>query len=531
MENSKLPTPINTDRLADRLKVCDPIDRIILLKGFKQGFNIGFKSLPNCSLKITNLRSAEENPLIMNSLIQKEIDLGRIKGPFDHPPFPKFQISPVGLVPKREANSFRMITHLSCPDGQSINDGIPDLFAKVAYASVQDAIELIIKVGKDAFLAKTDIKSAFRIIPLAPDQYHLLCFKWENNYFYDCCLPMGVRSACQIFEMFSTSLECILHNEGVEFVVHYLDDFLIINNSYDSCLKDLHCFENLAIEINLPLAPQKTVLPTQTIQFLGIEIDTTLEIIRLPQDKLIKCREMINTLLGKSKCQLRELQCLLGLLNFACMVIIPGRAFLQSLYPLVGGLKKKHHFKRLTKQTKADLNMFLTFLKHYNGVSFYRQQQFLSPNVKNLYTDAAKSLGYGAWLDKSWFSEAWPSEWWLDQNITFLELVPIVIALTVWGNDLENSVLNVHTDNEALYFVINKQYSKEPLVKMWIRKLVLLTLTHNICMKAFHIAGENNVRADHLSRLEVNHFKINHISANIYPTVTPLLQNSLQLDM
>ena len=41
VENSQLPTPINTDRLADRLKACDPIDRIILLKGFKQGFNIG----------------------------------------------------------------------------------------------------------------------------------------------------------------------------------------------------------------------------------------------------------------------------------------------------------------------------------------------------------------------------------------------------------------------------------------------------------------------------------------------------------
>lgn len=190
---NKLPTPIDCERLADRLKVCDPIDSTILLQGFKNGFDIGFRSIPNCSPNIANLKSAEENPITMNAAIQKEIDLGRIKGPFDHPPFPSFQISPIGLVPKKEPNTFRMITHLSCPEGQSINDGIDDLFATVVYSSVQDAIKLIVNAGREVFLAKADIKSAFRLIPIAPDQYHLLCFKWQNKYYYDKCFPMGVR--------------------------------------------------------------------------------------------------------------------------------------------------------------------------------------------------------------------------------------------------------------------------------------------------------------------------------------------------
>ena len=527
---SSLPSPINIEGLAARLEMCDPFDKVYLLNGFRKGFDLGFRSRPNNNPNIANLRSAEENPDIMSAALHKELALGRIKGPFHSPPFPFFQVSPVGIVPKKDPNTFRMITHLSCPEGQSINDGINDLFAKVMYTSVQEAINIIIKEARGAFLSKADIKSAFRLIPICPEQYNLLCFKWQDAFYYDCCLPMGARSACNIFERFSTSLEHILKNEGVKSVVHYLDDFLFINCSYEACLKDLNCFESVAQDLNLPLAADKTILPTQVIQFLGLEIDTLNETVRLPEEKIIKCKGLINNMLDKSKCKLKELQILLGMLNFACSVIVPGRAFLQSLYPLISGLKRKHHFKRLTRQTKADLRMFLGFLDTYNGLSFYRSQMFLSPDAKHLYSDAAKSVGFGAWLKEHWISEHWPSEWWSLQNITFLELVPIVVALLTWGNSLKNSVLHVHTDNEALYYVIKKQYSKEPLVKMWIRKLVLLTLQHNILIEAHHISGDNNFLADHLSRLKTQQFLSLHLTANRLPTPTKKLPSFVKIE-
>jgi hypothetical protein len=37
---------------------------------------------------------------------------------------------------------------------------------------VDDAIAIIKKLGRGCFLAKTDIKSAFRIIPIRPADYH-----------------------------------------------------------------------------------------------------------------------------------------------------------------------------------------------------------------------------------------------------------------------------------------------------------------------------------------------------------------------
>ena len=54
----------------------------------------------------------------------------------------------------------------------------------------------------------------------------------------------------------------------------------------------------------------------------------------LPQEKLDKCRELLSTFLRRRKVTLLEIQSLTGLLNFAYMVVVPGRAFLRRLIDL-----------------------------------------------------------------------------------------------------------------------------------------------------------------------------------------------------
>ena len=102
-----------------------------------------------------------------------------------------------------------MIIDLSHPSPDSINDKIHDVFADVNYSTLSDAIKLVIEVGKGAYMAKTDIEKAFRILPLQPEQYHLVCYKWNNLYYHDKAMVMGCRSSCSLFEKFSTSLEFI----------------------------------------------------------------------------------------------------------------------------------------------------------------------------------------------------------------------------------------------------------------------------------------------------------------------------------
>ena len=85
-------------------------------------------------------------------------------------------ISPIGLVPKKVKGQFRMIQHLSYPFGNSVNDGIPKDQSSVHYANVDDAVGIIKNLGKGCVMLKTDVRNAFRIIPVHPQDYKLLVF-------------------------------------------------------------------------------------------------------------------------------------------------------------------------------------------------------------------------------------------------------------------------------------------------------------------------------------------------------------------
>ena len=47
---------------------------------------------------------------------------------------------------------------------------------------------------------KPIIKSAFRILPINPQDFHLLGRKWSGQYYYDKCMSMGCSSSCKTFE-------------------------------------------------------------------------------------------------------------------------------------------------------------------------------------------------------------------------------------------------------------------------------------------------------------------------------------------
>lgn len=231
MNSQILPTPVIATKLDHYLKGYDHILRDKIIKGFTQGFKLEFVGERKSSFA-PNLLSAREFPEVIDSKVASEVALGRIAGPFNSPPVDPLWVSPVGVVTKKIKGEYRMIQHLSYPEGRSVNDGIPQEFSTVHCATVDDAISLIKRCGRGSALAKTDIKSAFRIIPVHPSDYQLLGFHWKGKWYVDRCLPMGCSSSCRIFEEFSSSLEWIArHKLGIENIIHILDDFLIIDQS------------------------------------------------------------------------------------------------------------------------------------------------------------------------------------------------------------------------------------------------------------------------------------------------------------
>ena len=85
-----------------------------------------------------------------------------------------------------------MICDLSSPAGASVNDGISSNFCSLQFAVVDDAVNLIQQLGRGLQLVKLDIKDAYLIVPVHPDDYHLLGIKWKGSTYVDHALPFGL---------------------------------------------------------------------------------------------------------------------------------------------------------------------------------------------------------------------------------------------------------------------------------------------------------------------------------------------------
>lgn len=174
-----LPTPVNPVRLHNELLGYETDELKLLVNGFTFGFRLGCVKSPSIHPP-HNHKSTYEHPEVIEEYIHTGLSKQRIAGPFPRPPLPLFKTSPLGVVPKSEPNKFRIIHDLFFPAQDSVNSNIPREYSQVHYDSIDTVLSLVRQYGIGSLMAKTDIKDAFRKIPVNPKDYHLLGFTWEG---------------------------------------------------------------------------------------------------------------------------------------------------------------------------------------------------------------------------------------------------------------------------------------------------------------------------------------------------------------
>lgn len=526
-------SPVKVSKLREFL-VDYPLSLVALelIQGFSFGFKLCYEG-PRVATDCKNLKSMSGLEYEAVQLVSQEITLGRVAGPFDDPPLKDLRLSPVGMVPKK-GGSYRLIHHLSHPPGASVNDFIDKKYCSVRYSSFDEALNMLSKLGHEALVARLDIKNAFRLLPVHKSDFQLLGYRIQGKIFVDKCLPFGCSISCSKFEKFSTFLEWALKQQAKSNdVVHYLDDFLVAGRKgTQDCANLMSIFSFICLELGVPLAHEKTLGPTTNLVYLGLEIDTINMSIRIPVEKLQQLKAQLLSLLDKRKVTLKELQSLTGLLNFCIRAIPAGRVFVRRLYDSTCGLSKPHHKRRVSLEMKADIQMWLVFLDCFNGITSYKIIDWSNDYEFELFTDSAGNieLGCGAILQKQWAFMRWPAQWEgteVIRDITFLELVPIAMAFSIWGTKLAGKRVILHTDNQALVSILNTQTSKSSRVMHLLRKLVLQGLVYNIQFKATHIMGLDNTKADALSRQQWSRFQASFPDSEEEPSVIP--QSFLQV--
>ena len=519
-EASAISTPLNVDNW--RKMLADHPNRALVeffIAGITEGFRIGFKeqSQPLKSAK-RNLSCALQHPDTVQKYLTDEITLGRVAGPFATSSIPQAQVSRFGVIPKNhQPTKWRLIVDLSHPINGSVNGGIPKALCSLKYITIDSAIEHIKQIGQGALLAKIDIKSAFRLLPVHPADRHLLAMRWDRCIFIDTCLPFGLRSAPKLFNVLADLLSWILEQQQAKPVLHYLDDFLIMGPPQSPiCSRNLLVIKDVCSMLGIPLALEKVEGPSDSLTFLGITLDTQTMQARLPDDKLLRIRHQTSAWLSKKKATKREILSLVGLLQHATKVVPPGRTFLSRMYQTAARLKHLSYYTRLTKAFLSDLRWWHLFVTRWNGISFF---DCSLPNHE-IHTDASGSWGCGAVFGNQWMQLAWSNKW-LQTDIMAKELVPIVLSCAIWGPILAGHSVEFKCDNQGVVESIRKGSSKEPVTMHLLRCLWFFSAHFSIRVRASHIPGIVNTAADQLSRNKSEEFLQTHPDSSGVPVTIP----------
>lgn len=517
-------TPINIAVLAQEL-TSHPDKEFVsyLLQGLRIGFDTGFSHLPSNSIQCRNLQSATKDPAAVQDLIRKELEKGFLLGPFDAVPFQQYRINPIGLAEHKYSRKKRLIVDMSAPHDDPANPSLNSLIDKethsLKYVTIDDAISIIKQLGQGSKLLKTDISDAFKLLPIRQDLWPFHGISWGNMFYFYVRLVFGSRSSPKIFDNLSTAISWIARYQyHIANVLHLLDDFLVVEPPGANASETMSTFLDIFHRLNIPIAMHKTEGPVTSLEYLGVQLDTVRMEARLPVVKICRILEILQSFLEKKSCTKRQLLCLLGHMNFASRIIRPGRSFVSHLISLSTSVKELHHHVTLTAAVRSDLAMWSVFLKNWNGVSFFLDDQVTPAVDMELYTDATLT-SFAGYFKNKWFQGFFPEELYAEkQSMALFELYPIVMACVLWGHLWSCKKILFHCDNMATVEIIRNGRSKVPSIMKLMRRLTFHSATHNFIIYAKHIEGKNNCIADALSRWQMSRFRVLAPQADNRPT-------------
>jgi hypothetical protein len=371
-----------------------------------------------------------ENFDLVQLQIEKEVSLGRYIISKTCPSV----VSSLGAVPK-SPGAIRLIHDMSRPDG-GIN--VYGVDSAVHYSTIDDALKLVVP---GTYMAKVDLSEAYRSIPTHPSCHRLTGLHWtfagctEPTFLYDVRLPFGNSLSCKMFQSLSDSIVRMFNKSGF-FAISYIDDFLVVSDSESKCKLALDCLVNLIEKLGLVINWKKVTQPAQRVVFLGVDIDCCNRTLSLPSKKLAEVKSLLTKWYSKRKCTKRELQCLIGSLNWCARVIRGGRTFCRNLINLLCKVDCALHYIRLSAAARSDIAWWVVALDKFNGSCPFNID--IPTASFEFSTDACLEGGAGS-FKTDWFHTNWSTDHpeVVDKDINFLELYTILLAVRRWGSYME----------------------------------------------------------------------------------------------
>ena len=220
----------------------------------------------------------------------------------------------------------------------------------------------------------------------------------------------------------------------------------------------------------------------------------------ISQDKMKEIKQELEAWLYKTAAKRREVESLIGKLQFMAKCIRAGRIFLGRLIQWIRTMNRKDQYN-IPVEARKDIAWWGRCAHQYNGVSLIWLHKEPGTDVI-LQTDACPK-GYGGICGSEYFRGRFPRHL-QGKNIAILEIWAVMVGLKLWAHKLKGKYFWIHVDNEAVASVLNTGKTKEEELQNALREVVLIAAQHQFAIKARHIVGVDNRVPDWLSRWDEN---------------------------
>ena len=330
-----------------------------------------------------NHRGARENKAQVITYLHKEMSYKSIVGPFVNNPFmSEICVSPLNTRDKKDSQDKRVITDLSFPPTQGVNDcinmewyfGVP---MDLKYPTLETILQKVRSKGKGCLLYKRDIKRCYRQIPVCWGDISHLGYSIDRHMFFDLCLPMGLSSSAYICQRITSSIAYIANNQGTD-VCNYLDDHMGVS-LVETAHRDFITLGQVIHDCGAEENEVKACPPETAMECVGVLVDTVEMSTYVTPDKVKTTTVLLQSWLKQTEATKRDLQCLIGTLNFLVPCIPFSRVFMNRLLQQLRGLKRNQVFS-ITAETQAEVKWWITALSAFNGKSFCPLQEWSEPD-------------------------------------------------------------------------------------------------------------------------------------------------------
>ena len=313
-----------------------------------------------------------------------------------------------------------------------------------------ETIENIVDIIEPGdFMASIDLSDAFFSVPVHESCKKYLCFEFNYQRYTFNVLPFGMCSSPRIFTKVLRPAIIYLRSQGIK-ILSYLDDIFLCSSSKQSLTAHINTTLNILLSLGFsPNYDKSSLLPSQSMTHLGFEFDTQTMKLSVPEEKIIKVKNIANNLLTTVP-SLRSLSSFIGLTVSFKFAFPVAPIFYRDLQFIQGKfLKSNVSWDSLIELDQPSIKNLMWWVNC--PMSLPPANMKISEPEISLYTDASKT-GWGGVLSTG---ETVSGRWSIEEckyHINFLELTSIYFCLLSFINHLRDKSVSIFSDNLTCVF-------------------------------------------------------------------------------